>query len=84
MSARRASRGAGRVLDWGMSHPQLLHTVLDTTRPRRAAEFYRELLGLVYRPGDAPPADDDDGQMSEEAWQRLMADAPADEEEDAA
>ena len=32
----------------------------------------------------APPADDDDGQMSEEAWQRLMADAPADEEEDAA
>jgi catechol 2,3-dioxygenase-like lactoylglutathione lyase family enzyme len=37
--------------------PQLLHTVLDTTRPRELAEFYRELLGLAYRPGDEPPAD---------------------------
>jgi catechol 2,3-dioxygenase-like lactoylglutathione lyase family enzyme len=38
--------------------PQLLHTVLDTTRPRELAEFYRELLGLRYRPGDEPPAND--------------------------
>lgn len=38
-------------------HPRLLHTVLDTTEPRRLAEFYRELLGLRYRPGDEPPAD---------------------------
>ena len=38
-------------------YPQLLHTVLDTTRPRELAEFYRELLGLQYRPGDEPPAD---------------------------
>lgn len=37
-------------------YPQLLHTVLDTTDPRRDAEFYRELLGLRYRPGDEPPA----------------------------
>src|ERR1700710_2673335 len=37
--------------------PQLLHTVLDTTDPRGLAEFYRELLGLQYRPGDDPPAD---------------------------
>ena len=37
-------------------YPQLLHTVLDTTRPRELAEFYRELLGLQYRPGDEPPA----------------------------
>lgn len=36
-------------------YPRLLHTVLDTTRPRRDAEFYRELLGLRYRPGDEPP-----------------------------
>ena len=35
-------------------HPQLLQTVLDTTRPRELAEFYRELLGLGYRPGDEP------------------------------
>jgi catechol 2,3-dioxygenase-like lactoylglutathione lyase family enzyme len=38
-------------------YPQLLHTVLDTTRPRELAEFYRQLLGLSYRPGDEPPAD---------------------------
>ena len=31
--------------------PQLLQTVLDTTDVRRLAEFYRELLGFVYRPG---------------------------------
>jgi len=39
-------------------YPQLLHTVLDTTSPRELAEFYRELLGLAYRPGDEPPAGD--------------------------
>jgi catechol 2,3-dioxygenase-like lactoylglutathione lyase family enzyme len=38
-------------------HPQLLQTVLDTTSARSLAEFYRQLLGLVYRPGDEPPAD---------------------------
>jgi catechol 2,3-dioxygenase-like lactoylglutathione lyase family enzyme len=40
------------------SHPRLLHTVLDTTDARALAEFYRELLGLRYRPGDEPPAGD--------------------------
>jgi catechol 2,3-dioxygenase-like lactoylglutathione lyase family enzyme len=40
-------------------YPRLLHTVLDTTTPRQLAEFYRELLGLHYRPGDEPPAGDD-------------------------
>ena len=35
--------------------PTLLHTVLDTTDVRGLAEFYRELLGLVYREGDEPP-----------------------------
>ncbi len=39
-------------------YPQQLHTVLDTTSPRELAEFYRELLGLAYRPGDEPPAGD--------------------------
>jgi len=42
------------------TYPSLLHTVLDTTEPRRLAEFYRELLGLRYRPGDEPPADGPD------------------------
>jgi catechol 2,3-dioxygenase-like lactoylglutathione lyase family enzyme len=37
--------------------PQLVSVVLDTTDARRLAEFYRQLLGLEYRPGDeAPPA----------------------------
>ncbi len=35
--------------------PTLLHTVLDTTDARALAEFYRQLLGLSYRPGDEPP-----------------------------
>jgi catechol 2,3-dioxygenase-like lactoylglutathione lyase family enzyme len=29
--------------------------VLDTTDARALAEFYRQLLGLSYRPGDEPP-----------------------------
>ena len=39
-------------------YPHLLHTALDTTDARGLAEFYRELLGLRYRPGDEPPAGD--------------------------
>ncbi len=39
------------------NHPQLVATVLDTTDPRRLAEFYRELLGYRYREGDEPPSD---------------------------
>jgi hypothetical protein len=38
-------------------YPQLLQTVLDTTRPRELAEFHRQLLGSSYRPGDEPPTD---------------------------
>jgi catechol 2,3-dioxygenase-like lactoylglutathione lyase family enzyme len=37
-------------------YPKFLHTVLDTTRPRELAEFYRQLLGLQYRPGNEPPS----------------------------
>ena len=29
--------------------------VLDCTDPRALAEFYRQLFGLAYRPGDEPP-----------------------------
>ena len=46
-----------------MTHPTILHTVLDTTDVRTLAEFYRRFLGLRYRPGDEPPqegADDAD------------------------
>jgi catechol 2,3-dioxygenase-like lactoylglutathione lyase family enzyme len=38
-------------------YPELLHTVLDATDVRSLAEFYRQLLGLIYRPGDEPPTD---------------------------
>ncbi len=38
--------------------PSLRQVVLDTTDTRTLAEFYRELLGLVYRPGDETPPDD--------------------------
>src|SRR5680860_167549 len=50
-------------------YPQLLHTVLDTTRPRELAEFYRQLLGLSYLPGDEPPAD---GAPDEADWLVLV------------
>lgn len=30
--------------------------MIDTTDARRLAEFYRELLGFEYRPGDEPPS----------------------------
>lgn len=36
-------------------YPALLHTVLDARDIRPLAEFYREFLGLTYRPGDEPP-----------------------------
>jgi catechol 2,3-dioxygenase-like lactoylglutathione lyase family enzyme len=36
---------------------RIVQTVLDTTDPRALAEFYRQLLGLSYRPGDEPPAE---------------------------
>jgi uncharacterized RmlC-like cupin family protein len=36
--------------------PALASVVLDTEDARALAEFYRELLGLHYRPGDEPPA----------------------------
>lgn len=36
--------------------PRLRQVVLDAVDARALAEFYRELLGLRYRPGDEPPA----------------------------
>jgi catechol 2,3-dioxygenase-like lactoylglutathione lyase family enzyme len=37
-----------------------MHTAVDAVDVRGLAEFYRELLGVSYRPGDEPPADGDD------------------------
>jgi len=36
--------------------PELRQVVLDCTDARALAEFYRQLLGFRYRPGDEPPA----------------------------
>lgn len=36
--------------------PRLAQVVFDTTDARRSAEFWRRLLGLVYRPGHEQPA----------------------------
>jgi hypothetical protein len=49
--------------------PRYLHTVLDSTDVRGLAEFYRELLGLVYRPGDEPPTD---GSVDDADWVVLL------------
>jgi hypothetical protein len=35
--------------------PLVRQVVLDCPHPRALAEFYRELLGYSYRPGDEPP-----------------------------
>jgi glyoxalase superfamily protein len=40
----------------GRGFPELRQVVLDSTDIRTLAEFYRQLLGLQYRPGDEPPA----------------------------
>ncbi|HEY3484090.1 MAG TPA: VOC family protein, partial [Ilumatobacteraceae bacterium] len=36
--------------------PALRAVALDATNAREVAEFWRELLGYSYRPGDEPPA----------------------------
>lgn len=51
--------------------PKLLHIAIDTTDPRGLAEFYRELLGLHYRPGDEPPTD---GTIDDADWLVLVDD----------
>jgi hypothetical protein len=35
--------------------PLVRQVVIDCPHPRTLAEFYRELLGYAYRPGDEPP-----------------------------
>lgn len=37
--------------------PRMAQVVLDTTDARGTAEFWRQLLGLVYRAGHEPPAE---------------------------
>ena len=51
------------------TYPVLMHTAIDATDVRALAEFYRELLGVRYRPGDEPPAD---GSADDEDWLVLV------------
>ena len=53
------------------TYPELMHTALDTTDVRGLADFYRELLGLRYRPGDEPPSD---GTPDDADWLVLIDD----------
>ena len=39
----------------GRGYPAFRQVVLDGTDVRGLAEFYRQLLGWQYRPGDEPP-----------------------------
>jgi len=50
-------------------HPVLQQTAIDTTDCRGLAEFYRELMGVRYRPGDEPPAD---GSPDDADWLVLV------------
>ena len=51
------------------THPVLMHTAIDATDGRALAEFYRQLLGLHYRPGDEAPTD---GSDDEADWLVLL------------
>lgn len=50
-------------------YPVLLHAAIDARDCRGLAEFYRELLGAHYRPGDEPPTD---GSTDEADWLVLL------------
>ncbi len=52
-----------------MSLPVVMHTALDAVDCRGLAEFYRELLGLRYRPGDEPPSG---GAVDDADWLVLL------------
>ena len=52
--------------------PRLAQGVLDTTDARRSAEFWRQLLGLVYRAGHEPPPQGQDDPAGRD-WLNLRA-----------
>lgn len=54
--------------------PVIRQTVLDTTDPRRLAEFYRQLFGLRYCQGDEPPGP---GQPDPRGQDWLILTSPA-------
>ena len=61
-------------MDNEQAFPVIRQTVLDTTDPRRLAEFYRQLFGLRYYPGDEPPSP---GQPDPNGQDWLILTSPA-------
>jgi hypothetical protein len=53
------------------TYPTILQPVLDTTDPRGLAEFYRQLFGLTYRPGDEPPSEGEPDERGQD-WLVLL------------
>ncbi len=51
--------------------PQIRQVVLDSTNPRASAEFWRQLLGLVYRRDHEPPGPGDDDPAGRD-WLNLL------------
>ena len=51
--------------------PHLRQVVLDSTDARASAEFWRQLLGLVYREGHEPPPLGDDDPAGRD-WLNLL------------
>jgi hypothetical protein len=56
------------------AYPVLIHTAVDATDCRSLAEFYRQFLGLRYRPGDEIPGDEipGDGSDDDSDWLVLL------------
>lgn len=59
-------------------YPVVMHTAVDASDARALAEFYRRLLGLRYRKGDAPAENEHPGQaewlvLLDNAGRRVMA-----------
>jgi catechol 2,3-dioxygenase-like lactoylglutathione lyase family enzyme len=55
----------------GPAIPTLCQVVIDTTDARAAAEFWRQLLGLVYRAGHEPPSSERDDAAGRD-WLNLF------------
>ena len=54
--------------------PRIVQVVVDTTSPRVSAEFWKSLLGLVYREGHEPPGPDEDDPAGRD-WLNLLTPA---------
>ncbi len=56
------------------TYPTILQTVLDCADPRAVAEFYRQMFGLRYRPGNEPPPEGEPDENGQDWLVLLMPD----------